>query len=171
MDISKIYIEVSDDDVTWTKIDSVVGFLAATFTSYSKVVNSATAQYVRISPSGEDRLILDEFSITDTAVACSGYFIDSVATEICAFDSVEFRGTFYKTDGIHKDTVTSTCDTIFILNLSTTIYTSYDVFDTICSVSVHAAVYDRLPAQRTRPTPNRPAPCNSWISTFSRARS
>lgn len=128
------YVYTSPDSTTWTVVDSVKGLLNTTFVNYVKTINDPSAKFFKIVSSGQRMLILDEFSITDATVACTGYYIDSVATEICAFDSVEFRGGFYKTDGIYKDTVNSTCDTIFILNLTTTIYTSYDVADTICSV-------------------------------------
>ncbi len=66
---------------------------------------------------------------------CTGFFTDSIVDTICSLDSVSFRGVFRKTAGIYRDTVLSTCDTIFILNLFTETYTTYDVFDTICSVN------------------------------------
>lgn len=131
--ISKVYILISDDSTTWIKVDSIENVVNTTYAQYTGVINSATAKFVKVTSSAEERITIDEFSITD-AGPCTGYYIDSIATEICAFDSVEFRGSFYKTDGIYKDTVNSTCDTIYILNLTTTIYTMYDVTDSICSV-------------------------------------
>lgn len=131
--ISKVYILISDDSTTWTKVDSIVNVVNTSYAQYTGVINSPTAKFVKVTSSAEERITIDEFSITD-AGPCTGYYIDSIATEICAFDSVEFRGSFYKTDGIYKDTVNSTCDTIFILNLTTTIYNMYDVTDSICSV-------------------------------------
>lgn len=128
------YIYSSPDSVTWTVIDSVKGVNSITYANFNKTVNDASAKFIKLESKGQERLIIDEFSITDASTGCTGYYIDSIATEICAFDSVEFRGSFYKTDGIYKDTVNSTCDTIYILNLTTTIYTMYDVTDSICSV-------------------------------------
>jgi hypothetical protein len=128
------YVYTSPDSTNWTVVDSVKGLTNTTYLNFTTTVNDASAKFIKVVSSGQKMLLLDEFSITDASGGCTGYYIDSIATEICAFDSVEFRGSFYKTDGIYKDTVTSTCDTIFILNLSTTIYTVYDLADTICSM-------------------------------------
>ena len=129
------YVYTSSDSVTWTVVDSVKGLTNTTYSNFTTTVNDPSAKFMKIVSSGQKMLLLDEFTITDNPGGCTGYYIDSIATEICAFDSVEFRGAFYKTDGVYKDTVTSTCDTIFILNLSTTIYTMYDAADTICSMN------------------------------------
>ncbi len=132
--ISKVYLEISDDSLTWVRIDSIISLTNTAYTNYTKVVNSATAKFVQVVSSGEERFILDEFSITDNSIGCTGFFKDSISTTICSFDSVDFRGTFYSAAGIYKDTILSTCDTIFILNLMTTTLTSYNSFDTICSL-------------------------------------
>ncbi|MDB4087999.1 hypothetical protein N9544_00060 [Flavobacteriales bacterium] len=132
--ISKVYIEISNDSLIWTRIDSLTSLTNTAYTNYTKIVNSATAKFVQIVSSGEERLILDEFSITDNPVGCSGFFKDSISSTICSFDSVQFRGSYYNSAGIYRDTVLSTCDTIFILNLMTTTLTSYNSYDTICSV-------------------------------------
>ena len=133
--ISKVYIETSANGTTWTKVDSIENITSVPYLNYSKVVNDAFGQYVRVVNSGEERLFIDNFSITDATSGCTGFFIDSIVETICSSDSVSFRGVYRKTAGIYRDTVNSTCDTIFILNLITETYTTYDVFDTICSIN------------------------------------
>ena len=133
--ISKVYIETSANGTTWTKVDSIENITSVPYLNYSKVVNDAFGQYVRVVNSGEERLFIDNFSITDATSGCTGFFIDSIVETICSSDSVSFRGVYRKIAGIYRDTVNSTCDTIFILNLITETYTTYDVFDTICSIN------------------------------------
>ncbi|MGB1041653.1 MAG: lamin tail domain-containing protein, partial [Flavobacteriales bacterium] len=131
--ISKVYIEISDDSTTWSKVDSLASLTNQTYVNYIKIINSPTAKFLRITPSTEERLLLDEFSISDNASGCSGFHRDTVELTICSFDSINFRGTFYSSAGYYNDTLYSTCDTIFTLNLNSTAYTEYEVFDTICS--------------------------------------
>ena len=133
--ISKVYIETSSNGTSWTKVDSIVNVTSVPYLNYTKVLNDAFGQYVRIVNSGEERLFIDNVTITDATSGCTGYYTDSIVDTICSLDSVSFRGAFRKTAGIYRDTVNSTCDTIFILNLFTETYTTYDVFDTICSVN------------------------------------
>jgi hypothetical protein len=126
-------VQTSSDSLIWTTVSTITGFNSTTYTQYTHVVNNASLSYVRIlKTGGNERLLVDDFSITDVAAGCTGYYIDSIGTTICSFDSVEFRGTFHKTAGLYKDTLNSTCDTIFMFNLVTTNYTVYDVYDTIC---------------------------------------
>ncbi len=133
--ISKVYVEISSNGTSWTKIDSIENISSVTYLNYSKVVNNSSAQFVRIVNSGEERLFVDNFGITDYTSACSGFYVDSITDTICSLDSVSFRGVFRNTAGIYRDTVNATCDTIFVLNLATKSYITYDVFDTICSVN------------------------------------
>ena len=112
-------VQTSSDSLTWNTISTVSGFNSTTYTQFTQVVNNASLSFVRIiKTGGGERLLVDDFSITDATVGCTGYYIDSIGTTICAFDSVEFRGTFYKTAGLYKDTVTSTCIQFLCLTLS-----------------------------------------------------
>lgn len=128
-------VEVSSDSSVWTNVGTITGFNSTTYTQFTATVNNASAKYVRvIHVSGSERFIIDDFSITDATGGCTGYYRDSIGATICTFDSIGFRGAFYQTAGIYRDTVNSTCDTIFVLNLNTVTEVVYDLFDTICSV-------------------------------------
>ena len=127
------YVYTSPDSSVWTVVDSVKGLTNTTYSNFSKLVNDASAKYIKIVSSGQKMLLLDEFSITDASAGCSGFLRDTIKTTICSFDSTEFRNKFYKVAGFYSDTVISTCDTIFVLDLTTTTEVVYNAFDTICS--------------------------------------
>ena len=127
------YVFTSPDNSVWNLVDSVKGLTNTTYVNFIKVVNDPAAKYIKVVSSGQKMLLLDEFNISDNSAGCTGYFKDSISSSICSFDSAQFRGVYIKTAGLYKDTVNSTCDTIFMFNLITTNYTIYSTYDTICS--------------------------------------
>ena len=134
-------IEISQNGTTWTTIGTITNFNSTTYTQFNVAVNNAAAAYIRIiHTSGNERLIIDDISITDfSSTGCTGYKRDTIQNEICSFDSINFRGAYYKGTGFYSDTVISSssviCDSIYTLNLSTKNSTLYPFNASICSTN------------------------------------
>ena len=58
-------VQKSTDGNSWTDIETFSSFTNTTYQEFNQDVNDANAKYIRIESNGNERLIIDDFSITD----------------------------------------------------------------------------------------------------------
>lgn len=118
-------IQTSPDGVAWTTVGQITTFNSTTYTQFTSTVNDASAQYVRvIHVSGNERFIIDDFSITDAITTPPDVTLTSSATAAGTVDQGATNHILYSFD-IATTTANATLEAVDITTAGT--YLASDV--------------------------------------------